>query len=188
MILKLTALIVALVPLAALAAGAGAGHGSGGIPSSVYFQAINFALFVGLMVYLLRGPIKSYFGNREKNYRQALAKAEAARKEAEARQRDMQQRLTKLESSAAETVANARAEAAALKAKIIADAQDLSRHLQEEATRTANIEIERAKTQLREEMLTQAITLSRKLLEEKIAEPDQKRLQTEFVDKIQVVR
>ena len=33
-----------------------------------------------------------------------------------------------------------------------------------------------------------AVALSRKMLEEKIAEPDQKRLQTEFVEKIQVVR
>ena len=186
---KLLFALAQLMPAIAMAAEGG--HGGGheeGIPSSVIYQAINFVLFIGLLIFLLRRPVKEYFRGRQEAYRMALQKAESARREAEAKRQEIQECLAKLESTTSDSVAQARAEAEALKQKIVSEAQQLSASLREEAQRTAALEVERAKNQLREEMLAQAVALSRKMLEEKIAEPDQKRLQTEFVDKIQVVR
>jgi F-type H+-transporting ATPase subunit b len=132
-------------------------------------------------------PIKEFFGGREQSYKQALAKAQAARVEAEAKRKEMQERLTQLESSSAEAIAKARAEAESLKQKIVADAGQLSELLKEEAKKTAQIEIDRARNELREELLSQSVALSTKLLQDKMVAKDQERLQTEFVDKIQVV-
>lgn len=188
---NLIALFVALLPTLALAAEEGHGaatNGAGGIPEAVIYQFIHFAIFVGLLVFFLRKPVRAFFSNREQAFRQALVKAEAARKEAEAKQREIQERLTRLQNNSQESIAQAKAEAEALKAKIIQDAAEMSQRLRDEARRTAELEIERAKNELREEMLTQSIELAKKMLNDKIAEPDQKRLQTEFVDKIQVVR
>ena len=183
---KLLFALTQIVPAIALAASSG-GHEEG-IPSAVIYQAINFFLFIGLMVFLLRKPVRGYFTGRQAAYKAALHKAETARREAEAKRQEIQDRLNKLESTTQQSVAQAKAEAEALKQKIVTEAQQLSVSMREEAQRTAAVEVERAKNQLREEMLAQAVALSRKMLEEKIAEPDQKRLQTEFVDKIQVVR
>lgn len=186
---KLIYFIIALAPVFAFAAapGHGEGHG-GGVPDAVMYQFIHFAIFVGLLFFFLRKPVRSYFQNREQAFRQALVKAEAARKEAEAKQREIQERLTRLQSTSEESIAQAKAEAVALKEKILQDASDLSKRLRDEAHRTAQIEIERAKHELREEMLAQSVEMAKKMLADKMAEPDQKRLQTEFVDKIQVVR
>lgn len=187
---KIVLFALLLAPTMALAAGGGHGseHGSGGIPSMVTYQAINFVLYVALLFFLLRKPVKSFFKGREDSFKQALIKAEAARAEAEKKRQEIQERLSKLESTADQSIAQARAEADSLKARIIQEAQEISTHLKEEARRTADLEIERAKVELRSELLNQAVALSQKMLVDKIADNDQKRLQTEFVEKIQVVR
>lgn len=189
---KLIALYVLVAPALAFAQEHGEAHGGGheaaGLPTAVYYQAINFVLYAGLLFFFLRKPVKNYFSNRQADFKQALIKAEAARKEAETKKKEIQERLARLQNSSQDSIAQARAEAEALKAKILQDAAELSQKLREDARRTAELEIERAKHELREELLNQSVALAQKMLADKMVEQDQKRLQTEFVDKIQVVR
>lgn len=157
------------------------------IPHEVFWQFVNFGIFAVLLFVLLRKKVVSYYQEREAQFKQALIKAEHARKEAEEQKKLIQQKLEKLEMSAAEDVARAKKEAEELKQKIVHDAQDIMAGMKKDAELSAQSEINRAKQELREELLTQALELSKKLLKEKMNEPDQKRLQNEFVDKIQVV-
>ena len=154
---------------------------------TVAYQAINFALYVAILVYVLRQPIKTFFRTREETYKQSLIKAENARRAAELKKREIQDRLHKLESSSHDSIATAKAEALALTSQIQQQAEQMSARLKQEAQRSVENELERAKTELRQDMLNQAVVLARKLLADKMAEPDQKRLQTEFVDKIREV-
>ena len=179
---------------AAAAEGHGGGHGGGGehhaegIPMDVLFQTINFLLFAGLVIYFLRKPVKDYFADRSVNFRQALFKAEAARAEAERQKSEIETRLRALEGGANNSLAQAKADAAELRHKIVREAEELAAKLREDAKRTAEIELQRAKAELREEVLNQAVTAAKAVLSERIAETDQKRLQSEFVEKIQAGR
>lgn len=167
------------------AAAHGAGHGSGGLPMSVVYQGINFLIFAALGYYFLKTPIRNFFHGRRSNYHSALSKAEQAKRDAELRKNEIADRLRNLEATSKQTLDQARSEAEALSARILQEASDLSKNLREEANRTAQAEVARAKGQLRDELLNQSVALSKQILSEKIAETDQKRLQTEFVDKIQ---
>lgn len=180
--------VVAVAGPFAVFAGDGDPGEAHGIPAFVGLQAINFILFAALLFFFLRKPVASFFSGRKNAYRDALAKAQAARAEAEFKRQDIQARLDQLEATAEQTMITARAEAEALKAQIIAEAQKMAQHLRKEAQMTAQTEAERAKQGLRDELLAQAVELSRKMLSEKMAEPDQKRLQSESLEKIQVVR
>ena len=183
-------LIVAILatPVLALAADSHGGHGdSHAIPMSVGLQAINFALYAALLVFLLRKPIRDYFKGREQAYKMALVKGENARREAEKKKRDVLERLNELESTSDESLQNARTEAAALILQIEQEAELLAKKLREDANRAMEVELEKGRAALRREMLNEAVALSRKMLQDKMAEPDQKRLQTEFVDKIREV-
>lgn len=162
-------------------------HG-GGIPSDVWFQFFNFTLFAGLIVYFLRNPVKTYFQERARSFSVAMTKAEAFRQDAEKQKREIETRLRTLENSAQDSLTHARAEADELRKRIVREAQELSLKLKEDAKRTAEIELQRAKNELREEVLSQAVTAAKAVLSEKIADTDQKRLQTEFVEKIQAGR
>jgi F-type H+-transporting ATPase subunit b len=158
-----------------------------GIPTSLWLQVANFLIYLALMVYFLRKPIKSYFVTRQEAFRQALIHAKTAKHEAEKRKTEIQERLSALESSAAQSLKTAKSEADAIRARILNEASELSENLRKESARAAQFEIERAKRELREELLGQSMLLATKVLTEKMADPDQKRLQTEFVEKIQVV-
>ncbi|HRK06342.1 MAG TPA: ATP synthase F0 subunit B [Pseudobdellovibrionaceae bacterium] len=179
--------ILLSLPLALTAFAAGSGDHHGGIPTVLWLQVVNFVLYVGLLVYLLRKPVRSFFEGRVENYNSALKRAEAQKREAETKRREIQERLTRLESTSAQSIAEARAEAEALRQRVLVEAKELSEKLRAEAQRTAQIELERAKFALRQEMLSQSVQLASKILADKIQEPDQKRLQSEFVEKIQVV-
>ena len=180
-----TALLIALMPVIAIAQEHEAeGHHESGLPMVVYLQAINFILYAGLLVYFLRKPVRDYFTGRREAFNAALTKAAAAKAEAEARKKEVETKIRDLQANAASDLARAKTDAAALEARILKEADEISAHLKTEANRTATFEIERAKGEIREDLLNQSVAFSTKLLKEKMAEGDQKRLQTEFVDKI----
>lgn len=165
----------------------GAAHGGeheAGLPTVVLLQFINFFLYVGLVVYFARKPVSDYFKNRQAGFFSALKRADAARAEAEAKRAEIQARLAQLEASRDESISKARSEAAALRTQIIDEAKALSEKLQQDAKRTAQVEVERAKAVLREELVNQSVAMARRILSDKMQDQDQKRLQEEFVQKI----
>jgi F0F1-type ATP synthase membrane subunit b/b' len=186
-----TALIIQLTvtPLAALAnEAAGGAHGGGGIPTDLYWSVANFLLFVGLLVFFLRGKIVSLFASRLQTYNEAIQRAQIAKQEAEKKRQVIADRLAKMESGSTETLKTAKLEAEELKARLVGEANTQATRLESDAQQTIRIELESAKLKLRQGLLDQSVGLSSKLLSEKIAEADQRRLQTEFVKKIEVVQ
>ena len=167
----------------------GRGHREAHAPdANVAYQAINVGLFVVLIAILSRKKARAFFAGRAASFQQALVKADVARTNAESKKREIQDLLSQLESSSAQTADAARADAEQIKRNLLKEAEALRATLRQEAERTVHAELERAKAELRAEMIAQAMALAKTTLSEKILEPDQKRLQSEFVEKIQVVR
>ena len=167
------------------AAGHAAGH-EAGLPTVVLLQFVNFFLYVALVVYFARKPIVEYFKNRRAKFDVALKRADAARAEATAKRAETQARLAKLESTREESIQQARTDSAALRAQIVEEARSLSAKLQLDAQKTAELEVERAKHVLREDLVNQSVALAQRILSDrtKVQDQDQKRLQDEFVQKI----
>lgn len=184
MMTKILAIVaIALLPIVTFAEEVEAPH-EGGVPMVLILQAINFIMYAGLVIYFMRTPVREYFSGRKEKFNTALNRAAAAKAEAEARKQEMQNRINDLQRSSAQELARAKSEAAELQTRILKDAEEISAHLKSEANRSATYEIERAKNELRESLLSQAVAFSSQLLKEKMVEGDQKRLSTEFVDKI----
>ncbi len=158
-----------------------------GLPVIFWLQVVNFLMYFGAILYFARTPVRDMFQGRYEGFFSAVKRAEAAKAEAEAKRKEIRDRLSKLEATREESISNARNEALALKNQIIEEARALSMKLKMDAERTARVEVEKAKFELREELLTQSVQLSRRILTDKMQEQDQKRLQSEFVEKIQVV-
>jgi F-type H+-transporting ATPase subunit b len=187
--MKITRLSIYIAVLSLLSSLALAAEGAeAGIPAVVWYQVGNFALFVLILFFLLRKKVVLFFREREEAFRQAVLKAKATKEDADNRKRQIEERLSKLEASTSQSIEEARVEAENMHRQIVQEAKELSVRLQEDARRTADFEIQRAQVELRNELLTESLAAAKKVLGEKVVEADQKRLQTEFVDKIQVVR
>lgn len=179
--------ILLFLPLTAFAAGAGGDHGHGVPWSTIGVQTFNFVFLFSLLIYLLKGPVVEHFKTRRQSYLDLVGKAEAAKREAEANHREISQRLKALEDAGKQNATRAQAEADALKAKLLKEADELSLKLKTDARKTAEIEIQKAKAEIEAYALTQALEAAQNKLAKDASGEDQSRLNNEFIKKIQAV-
>lgn len=154
---------------------------------NLFAQAFNFTLLFGLLAYLLKEPIKKHFADRAAGYRELVDRAENARREAERTNHEIKERLARLEATAQRSAEQARAEAADLRSRMMQEAKNLATKMEQEAQRTTAVELEKAKMELRRELLTRALSAAGEELQKNLGSSDQKKLQNEFVEKIEVV-
>lgn len=166
------------------AAGAHVAH----IPwESIFVQAFNFGILFILLVFLMRKAVKAHFSERAQTYRELVDRAENARLEAERNHNQIKERLNALETTAQQNVARAKAEAEELRARLLEEAKELSRKMEQEAARAAALELEKAKAALRKDLLEKALAASTENLKKGLDSSEQKKLQNEFAEKIEVV-
>ena len=189
---KLSTLATLLICSVAAAAGNGAHGASHGLDEhqikTIMYQSINAAiLFFGLF-HFTKKPIIQLFKDKRALFLMAAEKAQEARATAECEKIDIQIRLTKLEATAEESVARARAEAADMKKQLIEEAKNLSKRIREEASGAAQLETEKAKYQIRSQMIMAATEIAHQQMKSKVSSADHKRLQVDFIENIEAVR
>jgi F-type H+-transporting ATPase subunit b len=158
------------------------------IPKVVLYQAINFFCLVGLLYYFLRKPVVAHFAKRHDDLTLAIREAKKLKEEAEAKHQEYVLKIKNLEGESTKILNQIRSEGEASKQRMIEEAKRISDSIQMEAQRTANNEIEKARAELYDEVLEQALAGARTLLTKSVAEKDQLRLQKEFVEKIEAVQ
>ena len=170
-------------------------HGEHGAPTldehtikTIIYQAINVAMLVGGLVYFLKDGIRTFFVDKQKAFLAHAEKAEAARRAAEQEHMQIKVQLTKLESTADETLSRARAEAADMRNQIIADAQAMSKRIHEEAQTAAHNEFEKARAALRHDLIQQASILAEQSMKNQLSREDHQRLQGDFIHNIEAVQ
>lgn len=183
-------LIVILITLllSALAFANEAEHAEGIPVKLVTYQAINVGIIVIGLIYFLRGPLREHFKQRRAAFLSAANKAEEALLAAEKEKSHIQLKLTDLESNTKESLSKARVEAEDMRASLIKEAELISKRIREEAESAAKLEIQKAKNQLRNELINESIRLARTQLSGKVSSEDHERLQNNFVEQIQVVQ
>ena len=181
---KLVLLCIVLSPIVLMAAH---GEQEAGVPKMVYYQAINFTLFVALLFYFLREPVKAYFASKLEIYHKAIEKAEKVKKDYEHRSHDVREKLTKVKNTSHSSMEEATREAEMLKQNLLKEARDAAYHIRYEAKLMVKAEHDSAAEELKKEIFTLALAEANKNLSVQISEKEQSRLQKEFVDQLQVV-
>lgn len=186
--IMITTLIVLATGVALAAGDAHGGADHGGIPSIVYYQIFNVSILLGGIFYLTKDKVVAFFAGKKSEYLKSQEAAEQALKAAELEHSDIQTKLAKIENTHAETIAKAKADAEQIKKQIVTDAEALAARLRAEAEMSAKLEVQRVKTELREKLLAQAFDQAQKEIASKTTAADQKRLQQDFISKVEVVR
>ncbi len=186
---KLLSLYVFFISNIALAEEHVANGGHEEIPFKLIgYQSINVIIMIGAMVYFLKDVVRKFFSEKKEAYMAAAKRAEATRKQAEQERSDVEIKLSKLQSTADESLQQARAEAAQLKQQLMGEAEALSKRIRDEAAITAKLEIEKAKNHLREALIKDALEQSKKQLESQISTADKGRLYQDFSKNVQAVQ
>jgi F-type H+-transporting ATPase subunit b len=170
--------VVLLLPITVLAAEEGGGEGGALLMIGKIF---NVALVIGVLVWIGRKPLAEFFINRTQSIREQLEEAQQARRDAEARLAEMQDRMRNLDEELKEirsaSEREARAEYERLVAEAECDAEKIVARARQEIdgmTRAAHLELKAHAAEL-------SVQLAEEKIREVITDEDRARLFGQFV-------
>jgi F-type H+-transporting ATPase subunit b len=158
-----------------------------GIPGGI-LKFVNMVLFIGLLGWLLKGPIGRFFASRKESIRTRLADAEARREKADRMAEEIRGRLARVEAELEAIRSRADEEGARQHAQIV----DSSNREAEKILTAARGEIDQRMKQARRELRHFAAELATErasgIVEGSIGEADRRKIFDESVARIREVK
>lgn len=133
-------------------------------PGFEVWKFINLAIFIAIMIYLLKKPLSGAFKTKRDSIRADLIKAEQEKQAALAQLSETDTKLARLDAESNSIVEKAKTEAEAEKGRILKQAEFESKRLRDQA----EAEIERKAKQVKNELRRFSAEESVRLAEEKI--------------------
>jgi F-type H+-transporting ATPase subunit b len=156
-----------------------------GWPPPFGFALINFAIFVALIGHFIRPPLKEFLRDRHHRIRRDLDEAARLRKEAQAEIDACRKRVANIDEQIEELLAGIRKEAETEKARLVAAAEAEAERLKSDAERQIRVEVERARLELRQQVVEVASRFAEDLLQKKMSPEDQRRMAESFVGRLE---
>jgi len=176
----ISAALAALVASPALAA-----SGGDDVGMTLFWQAVNLLLLIGVIVWAGRGPVMAFFADRRSQIQTDLDEAARLLTEAEHRNSELQRRIVDLGSEIEDIRETTRARAEEESERILAEAGKAAERIRSDATAAVDQELRRAQIELRDEAASVALDAAADILREQIAEGDRDRLLDEFITRVE---
>jgi F-type H+-transporting ATPase subunit b len=143
--------------------------------------AVNFSLFAALIVYAVRGPIRTFLRDRTERIRSALEAGQRAKREAEELRAQIGRDTADLPGIRARMVGEMRETAERERALLLEKAAQTAERIRLDAKLTGQQEAEAARSELRIATIEQAVAEAARLVRQAITPDDQHRAVEEFV-------
>lgn len=157
-----------------------------GIPGWI-LKSANMLLFIGVLVYLVGGPVKKMFAERTAAIQRATEEARERRTRAERMAEDIKARLAAIEVEVRAIHERAEAEGERQKKELIAAAEAESQKILANARTEVDNRLKHARAELTEFAGQLASERAEEILREKITEQDQKNLFNESLREVSEV-
>ncbi|HEX8737040.1 MAG TPA: ATP synthase F0 subunit B [Pyrinomonadaceae bacterium] len=135
-------------------------------PGFEAWKFINLAIFLAIMVYLLKKPLSSAFKAKREQIRAELIRAEQERKAAEARLIETESKLARLEAERENILTKAEREAELEKQRIIEQTEFEITKLREQAENEISRAAQQARQQLRKLSAEETIRLAEEMIKQ----------------------
>ena len=137
-------------------------------PGQFAIQLFNFALFAGLLFFLLKGALSSAFKARAKDLEDKLSQAERDKAEADAQIRELEARMTGLQAELEGIMAKAETEAQAEKTRIIEAAQGEAAQILAQTLAEIDYQKRAAEAELRDLVVELAVEGATRRLQDRV--------------------
>ena len=162
-----------------------AGHADSGVLLKDFlYRVLSFSIVVAILVYYLAKPIKKGLAGRREEIEKALAEAKQAKQDAEAKFAEYDRKLAQATDEIAEISDAIRREGELEKQKIIANAKELAIKIEQDAEKTAELEVAKARNELRREAVQLAVGVAEEKLKKNVTKDDDTRLIDEYMQKV----
>ncbi len=156
----------------------------GGWMATDTYRVINFAVLAGILVFLLRKPVKQFFGDRIRVIREQLEDLENQKQAAEKKLEEYNERLAALSRESEKIIEDYRRQGENLKDQILREAETASGKLEEQAKKNIEREFAQAKLHLETEVFDRAVEKAEEKLKRITTPDDQEKLVQEYLDKV----
>ena len=154
------------------------------MPPPLVLALFNFAVFAGLLIWKGGPALSAYFKNKHETIKSSLEEGARLRSEAAAKLEEYGQRIKDVDAEVAALTAQFRAEAAAERERVLADAKLQAERTRKEAAARIEAEIAAARRQLQREVVAAATAAAETLLRERASTTDQSQLVENFLARI----
>lgn len=182
-----TCLFSAACTLAASPAWAAAeahGHDEG-IPKSLIFAGINFAILVAALVYFLKKPAKEFFASRSTLIRTTLEQTKALKDNAEKKYAEYEKRLKDIDREMKAMIDGLKHDGELEKQRLVANAKRQVENLRDTQQKVLSQEMRKAKEELKQEAINLASEMAEKLIRDNLNQDDQSRLVDQYLEKME---
>lgn len=150
----------------------------GGIPvMTIVAQAVNFGALVLILVFFTRKQVRNLFINRRQEFDVAIQRAQAAKLDAETRQKEILAQLKKIEDTYQDSINKATVKAEGVRIAMVEDAKHAAERIRQETEATYKNEVNSAILSLKAELLKGSIENAETLLKTKMQKADHENLQ-----------
>ncbi len=170
---------------------AGAAAASGGEPmepgelaGKILIHAINFVIYVGILVYFLRRPMRDFVANRRLGIKKELEDSRRMRDEARERYDEVEARIAAFDQEVEAMVAEVRRQCEVESERAEARAEETAASIARVAERTIAEETEKARHDLRRETVDLAVAMAEEALVGAVTAADQRRLADGYLEQI----
>ncbi len=148
-------------------------------------QIVNFAILLFLMQRLLYRPILNMLSQRRERIKESLEEAERVKQAAAAAEDEHQKKVAEARREAREAVDRASEAAKQVREQVLAEARNEAKQIVSQARREAEEERRQAVTRARDDVADLAILAARRVIGDTLDEPRQRKLVSEFLDKLE---
>jgi len=172
---------------AATAASASGGGGENQVEMVEFFSSgfmwavINFSLIAFLIYHFGKEPLKEALRNRQETIAKTMEDASAARAMAEEALEEARKRVAEKDSVVQEILNEASEKAERQKRALVEQGDRMSKDIVERAKISVDLELKRAKDELKAEAALLAVELAEKKIREETTAEDQSRLLREYI-------
>ena len=137
---------------------------------------LDFAIFVGLLVYFTKRPFTEMFQKRHDTVKASIEEAQAAHNKALAFQKEYKEKLARVDQEAKALIEGAKKDGAEERDEIIESAQEYAERLRKDTSSVVDQEVELARERLRQELVEEVLRLAQSRIEKELDDDDRRRL------------
>jgi F-type H+-transporting ATPase subunit b len=184
---RMITLILLSLPIILLVAGVAHASEEGASPwtmSKQIWRVINSIALVALLVYFLKKPWVNFFSERKANIERDLQEAKEQRARAEALIQEYRRKIADMEKELDKMRAELSKSAEAEREKVLVNAERMAASIIEAARMTADQEVRKAKTTLKNDAVGLAMEMAEQLIRDKITDADRQKMTEDYLVKV----
>jgi F-type H+-transporting ATPase subunit b len=155
----------------------------GGTPMAppLLFALLNFAIFAGILYWKAGPALSKFLANRHEQIKSALEEGAKLQEEAKEKLKEYSARIADADAEVNALIAQIKKDAEAEREKLIGDAKDQAKRMQEDAEARIESEFAAARRELEREVVAKAVEVASTMLAEKSSSADQGTLFSAFI-------